>query len=115
VPAGASCANGGLAIELGRDANLDGALETGEVGSTTYLCTPSSPAQQLAMVVVEPDGPNCANGGQAIEIGADTNGNGMLDASEVTSISYVCTGMNGMTALVRVDAEPPGASCADGG
>ncbi|MGW8284081.1 MAG: DUF7151 family protein, partial [Candidatus Deferrimicrobiaceae bacterium] len=37
----------------------------------------------------EPDS-NCPSGGSKIETGLDTNRNGILDPSEVTSTSYVC-------------------------
>jgi hypothetical protein len=46
----------------------------------------------LSKVSSEPAGTNCANGGQKIEIGPDTNANGSLDAGEVTDTSYVCNG-----------------------
>ncbi len=50
-----------------------------------------SPAA-LVQVDQEPPGANCKYGGVAIESGIDTNGNGVLDASEVTSTQYVCNG-----------------------
>jgi hypothetical protein len=45
---------------------------------------------ELVKVVPEPEGPNCQFGGQAIETGVDHNQNGVLDDSEVSSVSYVC-------------------------
>jgi hypothetical protein len=38
----------------------------------------------------EPAGPNCAFGGQAIQTGLDTNGDGILEPGEVKKTSYVC-------------------------
>ena len=79
---------------------------------------------QLVRVDVEPPGSHCPAGGQAILVGYDANRNGVLDAEEVTSVSYVCNGENGTTgrngedgasALVTVTAEPPGVHCAAGG
>jgi Tol biopolymer transport system component len=40
-PAGSNCPNGGTKIEAGLDDNANGALETGEVDATTYLCNAS--------------------------------------------------------------------------
>jgi len=50
---------------------------------------------QLVRVVDEPPGDNCAGGGSAIETGTDDNGDGVLDAGEVESTSYVCAGGGG--------------------
>lgn len=47
---------------------------------------------QLVRVVSEDPGSNCATGGQAIEIGWDTNGDGILEDDEVQQTSYVCNG-----------------------
>ena len=60
--------------------NKGGAGTTGTPGKTT-----------LVSVVAEPAGTNCGNGGSAIETGIDTNGDGTLAATEVTSTSYVCS------------------------
>jgi len=113
-PAGsADCPGGGIEIDSGPDVNHDHMLEPGEIDATNFVCSPG--AKQLVAVVAEPPGANCANGGQSIETGADINGNGTLEPGEVESTSYVCAGANGIGVLVRVDVEPPGASCAAGG
>ncbi len=120
-PAGANCAEGGEAIEIGLDVNDNGTLDAGEITSTSYVCAAAPGVAVLVAVVGEPAGDNCPAGGQAIETGADTNGNGVLDESEVASTSYVCSGAdgsngsNGERALVRVDAEPEGPNCSGGG
>jgi OmcA/MtrC family decaheme c-type cytochrome len=78
---------------------------TGSQGdSGTTALTSTSP---------EPAGANCANGGTKVEVGLDTNGNGTLDPSEVTSTSYVCNG--GTNSLVATSPEPAGANCPFGG
>lgn len=71
----------------------------------------------LTSTAVEPPGANCADGGIAIQVGIDTNDNGVLDASEVTSTSYVCdgTGPSGHNSLVTTADEPAGANCPFGG
>ena len=55
---------------------------TGAPGTSTLITeTPVSP------------GPICAQGGVAIQVGADRNGNGILDPGEVTATSFVCNGV----------------------
>ncbi|MDR6515331.1 DUF7151 family protein [Chryseobacterium camelliae] len=49
----------------------------------------------LVRTTQESAGSNCANGGIKVETGLDTNGNGTLDASEITDTRYVCNGSNG--------------------
>lgn len=43
-------------------------------------------------VLAEPPGGSCAAGGQRIELGVDRNANGVLDADEIESTSFVCNG-----------------------
>lgn len=114
-PPGANCPNGGTAIETGHDLDGNGALDPSEVQHTTYVCTPSPGPTQLVAIKPEPAGPNCANGGQVIEIGTDTNGNGVLDSSEVQQTSYVCQPGASPGQLVALVLEPPGPNCAYGG
>ncbi len=40
-PAGAACAEGGLAVHTGLDDDRDGVLGASEIDATSYLCTPS--------------------------------------------------------------------------
>ena len=117
-PPGPNCANGGVAISSGVDDNGDGALDPGEVDTVSYVCQTPAPTQ-LVRVDPEPDGANCAHGGQAIKTGTDLDGDGTLDPNEVASVSYVCTGGGGamgFDALVRVDPDPAAnGHCANGG
>ena len=46
----------------------------------------------LVNSTAETPGANCLNGGFKIDFGMDTNGNGILEASEITSTEYVCNG-----------------------
>jgi len=61
--------------------------QPGPAGST-------GPAGQNALVGVapEPAGTNCSGGGISVKSGLDANGNGTLDAAEVTNTQYVCNG-----------------------
>jgi len=73
-------------------------------------------ASALASTTAEPAGPNCANGGTKLEVGLDSNGNGLLDPAEVNqaATTYLCHG-TGSNALVRTTPEPPGPNCPVGG
>jgi len=80
--------------------------------------------QALVAQFPESPGPNCAAGGVKVESGLDSNGNGSLEAGEVTAVSFVCNGAQGpqglqgdagSNALVALLPEPPGANCAEGG
>ena len=53
----------------------------------------------LIKTTVESAGANCTTGGTKIEVGLDTNKNGVLDDSEVnaTQTKYVCNGAQGAT------------------
>jgi hypothetical protein len=74
----------------------------------------SEPADPTLLATMpEPPGANCASGGTAIATGADDNGNGVLDPSEVTSTQYVCSGV--AHSLISVVPEPAGANCPAGG
>ena len=52
----------------------------------------------LIKTTVEPAGVNCSNGGTKIEVGLDSNSNGLLENSEinVAQTKYVCNGAQGV-------------------
>lgn len=81
-------------------------------------CGDSEPAEApatLTRVVAEQPGKNCEAGGQAIQLGTDANGTGVLDADEVTGTSYVCNGV-ATKAEVEVATIPVGdPRCPNGG
>ncbi|SEK78699.1 Uncharacterized protein SAMN05216359_10377 [Roseateles sp. YR242] len=137
--AGTQCANGGVRVQSGMDIDSNGVLADSEVSSTQYVCngadgsngsTGSNGLSTLVRVRTEASGAHCAQGGSAVLAGMDTNGNGVLEDSEVSSTSYVCTGSNGATgptgstgasgsagydSLVSLSTESAGANCAYGG
>jgi hypothetical protein len=112
-PAGANCANAGVRVESGLDTNASGALDAGEITRTSFVCHgmqgpagpqgpvgPQGPSGAPAIATLlqmtpEAAGVNCSEGGQRIDIGADANGNAVLEAAEVTAARYVCNGANG--------------------
>jgi hypothetical protein len=123
-PAGANCQQGGTAVLSGLDTNGNGSLEDTEVKSKAYACNGSSGQENSRSLVrtdPEPAGSHCAQGGTLVSGGVDANNSGTLEPSEVTSTAYVCSGAAGNSgapgaqALVRLDAEPPGTRCAQGG
>lgn len=71
----------------------------------------------LISTAVEQPGTNCANGGFRLDIGLDSNSNGQLDTSEVSSTQYLCNldPADGLTSLISTVIEQPGANCANGG
>ena len=117
--AGEFCPEGGIAIHTGVDLNDDGELQLGEVTSTEYICNgrPGSGFNSLVEVVEEPAGENCEGGGLAVQSGLDENGDGELQADEVTGTEYVCNGSagSGLNSLIDVVEEPEGEHCEAGG
>ncbi len=133
VPAGPSCTSGGVAVEAGTDTNGNGVLDPSEITSTQDVCNGANGASgasggngqsALVAVVTEPAGTNCANGGEKLNAGLDTNANGILDAPEITSSGYLCNGAsgasgangpNGVNTLMAAISEPAGSNCSNGG
>jgi hypothetical protein len=99
-PAGPNCTFGGLVVRAGPDQNADGVLAAGEVSSTSFACNAPPAAGVLQIASPEPPGSNCAVGGVAVEAGLDTNGDGVLAPSEVTSTTYACSGPSSLGQLV---------------
>jgi len=87
---------------------------------------PATPApagtsgESTVLMRVKPEavGVNCTLGGARVEAGLDADSNHVLADSEVTSTQYICNataGVDGLSTLVRMRAEPPGSHCAQGG
>jgi hypothetical protein len=119
--AGARCASGGTAVLSGLDTNSDGIQGDTEVSSTQYLCNGEdgkSGNTYLVKLLPESSGTHCPRNGTAVLGGIDANANAQLEGDEVTTTQYVCTPMAeavGNQALIRLDAEPAGANCSQGG
>jgi hypothetical protein len=115
------CASGGIAVLSGLDVNADGLQNDSEVTSTQYLCNGEEGLGGNAYVVKmvpEAAGTNCPAGGTAVLGGIDVNADGQLQSTEMTATQYVCqtsTSLTGATALIRLDVEPAGANCSQGG
>lgn len=79
-----------------------------------------------ALVEVQNEGPgeNCTSGGVRISVGQDNNDNGILDEAEITTVSFICNGVNGTDGsngtngpllVARTSPESPGNNCENGG
>lgn len=124
VPRGGACAEGGVRVLAGLDADGDGTLATAEATHTTVLCHADAgraAAAPLLAIAGEAPGPACALGGTRISRGADLDGDGLLSDAEVTQTQTLCRGSAGATGtaarppLLAVATEPPGSACAMGG
>jgi len=87
----------------------------------------------LSLVTNETVGNNCPNGGFKIELGIDTNSNGVLDTDEITNTDFVCNGndgqagdqgpagndgangVDGKSTLISTEVEAAGTNCESGG
>ncbi len=119
-----ACPIGGITVHSGVDINGNGVLDQNEVSNTQYVCNGSNGANGVGALVAatsEPAGNNCANGGSKISSGSDTNGNGILDSAEISSVSYICNGVsgsngtNGLNTLVKIIAGVAGNICPSNG
>jgi hypothetical protein len=89
---GSNCALGGTRVDAGRDANGNHVLDDAEVLDTAFVCNAASPAPPavLSVVVSEPPDATCPFGGSEIRSGPDLDGNGTLDAGEISVVRHVC-------------------------
>lgn len=115
------CLAGGVALSWGTDADADGTLDAGEVQGTEYLCNGQNGQDgqngQNALVEFDDESPgeHCTEGGILVRAGLDLDGDGALDAGEVTQATFVCHGSNGLSALVTQTLEEAGEHCEFGG
>lgn len=117
---GSNCANGGSKVSTGVDDNGNGVLDEEEVQSSQYLCddAPLLDPQPLVEVEDEGEGTNCTYGGTRISSGNDDNQNGILEAEEVDSVSYLCDDPPAEpppATLVSLETEQAGTNCPEGG
>ena len=100
-PRGAECPAGGTRVATGVDLDGNGVLDEVEVKSSQLLCNGASgkdgaagnsgsAVSSLVNIDAEPQGANCPGGGTRVQSGLDTDGNRLLEPSEVTSSRYIC-------------------------
>ena len=75
----------------------------------------SSGASSLVRVSAEPAGANCAAGGQRLLAGADNNGDGQLQDSEVQLTTFACNGPSAQLRFDVVRIAVGDSRCPDGG
>ena len=115
-----SCPDGSVAtIEApsnGAD-GVDGAAgQTGASGATGAAGADGT--SPVIRTDVEPAGDNCAEGGIAVHVGMDDDGDGALADTEIDDTAYLCDGAegaDGASSLIRMEDLAPGAECAAGG
>lgn len=121
ITAGLECANGGLKVSVGLDASEDGVLDAEEVSQSSYVCSISASQtdgfSSLLDMSHEPEGAECAAGGQKLTSGLDFNRNGTLDIDEVIQTKYICNGVSPVVhpSLVKTENVGTGEFCANGG
>lgn len=102
-----------------------GLAACGGGGSDAITSAPSVASNLVATSVrLSATSAACPNGGIVVNGGIDSNGNKVLDDSEITSTQNVCNGTpgtngtngaNGLTTLVLVTSESAGTNCPTGG
>jgi hypothetical protein len=113
---GTNCAAGGVLVRAGADTNGNGLLEDAEVTRSFYGCQaePQAAPKVRTREKNEPPGTHCAEGGVAIQAGADTNRDGVLSDDEVETTAYVC-GQSERAVLTKTEALAAGTTCSNGG
>jgi len=103
---GVNCSSGGLKVDIGLDSNRNGVLENSEINSTSYICNGSGTNgsngmngangfNALIRTTAELPGLNCPTGGLKVNIGLDSNRNGVLDNLEINTTTFICNSSNG--------------------
>ena len=93
VAPGAECPDGGIQVDSGIDENANGVLDDSEIDTSEIICNGENGTNGLNSLIAitsEPAGLNCELGGSFIEAGIDTNGDGILQDTEVTDAEYIC-------------------------
>lgn len=106
-----NCFTGGVKYEFGLDANNNGILDVSEINATQtkYVCNGKN---AISRTTPEAAGANCSEGGVKLELGTDLDGDSYLDAVEVSSVQYICNGVQGVTGP-QGPAGPAGANPTD--
>lgn len=92
---GTSCTNGGVLFEIGLDENGNNTLDTDEITASHSICNGEDGTSSLInLTPLSVGSASCVNGGVLIEIGIDSNGNGVLDTGEIDAdqTQVICNG-----------------------
>ena len=67
------------------------------LASWNSLCSGSNASSLIANTTTVASGANCPSGGVLLQLGNDSNSNGILDVAEITTSQYICNGQAGAT------------------
>lgn len=112
---GTNCENGGIKVSIGIDNNGNSTLDSDEIQSTNYACNGIDGNTSLTTITTEPAGTNCEHGGMKVESGVDSNSSGVLDSEEISTVAFVCNGVDGNQSLTKITTEEAGIICETGG
>jgi hypothetical protein len=104
------CTLTSLLVACGEDGADGGKGSDGAAGAPG-----TNGSSAMLAVTAESPGLNCLNGGSRVDSGLDANRNGQLDASEIASSQYVCSGGSAVNSLVETRDEAAGSNCPSGG
>jgi len=109
-PNGLNCPEGGTRIDTGIDDNGDGALDSGEIDDTVFICNgadgndgndgtngSSTSTMMVATLTIAPSYLGCNGTGQLLQQGLDDGSgggialNGILESGEILTSSLICT------------------------
>ncbi|MBE7442682.1 MAG: hypothetical protein HS119_09545 [Flavobacteriales bacterium] len=99
--ASTSCANGGVTVNMGLDANNNNILEASEISVSYDVCNgtdglPGTNGTDGLNILAETiPSTSCPNGGVTVNMGQDINNNGILETGEITTTYDVCNGVDG--------------------
>ncbi len=121
-PAGSNCEHGGKKIELGKDYNGNGHLESDEITSVNFACNESGAEGDFSALVdilnLDFGSQECPLGGNKVVQGLDTNKNDVLDQNEIKESETIlnCLRAEDFAELSRVEDLAFGSGeCALGG
>ncbi len=97
---GACGTEGGYAMKSGLDLDFDGVLDASEVQAESLVCNGTDGFLGYdgasSLIDLQDAGAACGpDGGFELSVGLDADGDGLLDASEVTQTQLVCNGEDG--------------------
>ena len=105
------CPGGGYVYLVGLDDDYDNSLSTDEIDSRVLVCNGVDGYSSL----IDWDyyeGSECANGGFIFFVGADADGDNILDSNEVYGSEIIChgadgyEGYDGYSSLIEIDDDP---------
>lgn len=112
--------NGAVSVATGYDINGDGVLDEIEISDIEIVVNGTNGNTALIKTTIideneEINGVVYKEGGFIFESGIDTDGNGVLEPTEITSTNYIRNGENGFSIAYRVEQLGPSDEYPNGG